>query len=158
MWQAFLYQSVMYQGRSISWLGISFPLPGAFGDVSHFFHSARSFNSPDAIVRQVTNRDAEVYAVHPDFDYHQSVMAIMAPPARPKKTPSPESRATVKQTPGAKGDEMVRSGSLQSEPAYDEIARLAYNYWLDRKDTGEGSPEQDWLRAEEELRGDRPVR
>jgi hypothetical protein len=32
------------------------------------------------------------------------------------------------------------------------FARLAYIYWLDRKDTVEGSPEQDWLRAEDELR------
>jgi hypothetical protein len=110
-----------------------------------------------------------------NFDYYQSVMAGMAPapPAKSKKTsspqspspqspspqsPSPQSKATPRQPAVAEGDEIVKSGSLRAERAYDEIARLAYNYWLDRKDTGEGSPEQDWLRAEEELRGDRPVR
>jgi hypothetical protein len=37
------------------------------------------------------------------------------------------------------------------EPASDEIARLAYTYWEARGCQG-GSPEEDWLRAERELR------
>lgn len=36
-------------------------------------------------------------------------------------------------------------------PAGDEIARLAYSYWEARGYQG-GSPEEDWLRAEQELR------
>jgi hypothetical protein len=40
-------------------------------------------------------------------------------------------------------------------PGYDEIAALAYAYWLERG-CPTGSPEVDWLRAERELaaRGD----
>ena len=37
-------------------------------------------------------------------------------------------------------------------PTHDEIARLAEKYWADRGHP-HGSPEEDWLRAEEELRG-----
>jgi hypothetical protein len=37
------------------------------------------------------------------------------------------------------------------EPATDEIAQLAYLYWEARGCKG-GSPEEDWLRAEQELR------
>jgi hypothetical protein len=70
--------------------------------------------------------------------------------AKLKKTLSPAAKATASETPVAEGDELVHPA-----PAYDDVARLAYTYWLDRKDTGEGSPDQDWLRAEEELRGDR---
>jgi hypothetical protein len=36
-------------------------------------------------------------------------------------------------------------------PSYDEVARLAYSYWEARGCHG-GCPEEDWLRAEEELR------
>jgi hypothetical protein len=36
-------------------------------------------------------------------------------------------------------------------PAADEIAALAYTYWAGRGCQG-GSPEEDWLRAEQELR------
>ena len=35
-------------------------------------------------------------------------------------------------------------------PSYQEIAALAERYWLDRG-RPEGSPEQDWLRAEHDL-------
>jgi hypothetical protein len=35
-------------------------------------------------------------------------------------------------------------------PSQEEIARLAYSYWLERDGSG-GSPGEDWLRAEEEL-------
>jgi hypothetical protein len=37
-------------------------------------------------------------------------------------------------------------------PTFDEIAQLAYSYWEARGYQG-GSSEQDWLRAEQELRG-----
>ena len=36
-------------------------------------------------------------------------------------------------------------------PTPDQIARLAEKYWAERG-WPEGSPEQDWLRAEQELR------
>ena len=38
-----------------------------------------------------------------------------------------------------------------SGPTLDEIAQLAYSYWEARGYQG-GSSEEDWLRAEEELR------
>lgn len=37
------------------------------------------------------------------------------------------------------------------EPSFEEISTLAYSYWLARNCQG-GSPEEDWLRAEQELR------
>ncbi len=36
-------------------------------------------------------------------------------------------------------------------PECEQVARLAYSYWQDRG-CPEGSPEEDWLRAEAELR------
>jgi len=43
--------------------------------------------------------------------------------------------------------------SAESHIEHESIARLAYDYWRERQDTGVGSPEEDWLRAERELRG-----
>jgi hypothetical protein len=37
------------------------------------------------------------------------------------------------------------------EPTFDQVARLAYSYWVERGYQG-GSSEEDWLRAERELR------
>lgn len=42
------------------------------------------------------------------------------------------------------------------EPTREEIAALAYIYWADRGFQG-GSPEEDWLRAEQELRAKIPA-
>jgi hypothetical protein len=39
-------------------------------------------------------------------------------------------------------------------PDREEIARLAYSYWVGRGGRG-GSPEDDWYRAEQELRARR---
>jgi hypothetical protein len=38
------------------------------------------------------------------------------------------------------------------------IARLAYIHWLERQDGNEGSAEEDWLRAEKEVRERKPAR
>jgi len=46
--------------------------------------------------------------------------------------------------------EAVTSAPL-SEPANETVAALAYSYWAARGYQG-GSPEEDWLRAEQELR------
>ena len=40
-------------------------------------------------------------------------------------------------------------------PSHEDIAVLAYSYWEARGFQG-GSPEEDWLRAEQELRSGRP--
>jgi hypothetical protein len=37
-------------------------------------------------------------------------------------------------------------------PSYQDIAKLAQRYWIDRG-RPEGTPEEDWLRAERDLRG-----
>jgi hypothetical protein len=56
----------------------------------------------------------------------------------PKATTNPRSRTAKKPT--------------TPPPTHDQIARLAEKYWAERG-RPDGSPEQDWLRAEEELRG-----
>ena len=43
----------------------------------------------------------------------------------------------------------------QSGVSYEEISALAYSYWVGRGCQG-GSPEEDWLRAEAELRDRHP--
>jgi len=43
---------------------------------------------------------------------------------------------------------------LETELPYDEVAKLAYSYYQERQGA-EGSPEEDWLRAEHELRSRR---
>jgi hypothetical protein len=45
--------------------------------------------------------------------------------------------------------EMLSPSALVA-PSYQEVARLAYLYWEARGYQG-GSPEEDWLRAEQEL-------
>ncbi len=57
--------------------------------------------------------------------------------AAPKKRKAP----AKKETPAA----------AAAEPSRDDIARLAEKYWAERG-WPDGSPEQDWLRAEQELR------
>ena len=57
-------------------------------------------------------------------------------------------------------DECIEVAVLEIEslgdesPSHDEIAVLAYSYWEARGCQG-GSPEQDWFRAERELRSQR---
>jgi hypothetical protein len=46
----------------------------------------------------------------------------------------------------------------KEEPPLEAIAHLAYSYWLERQDGKEGSPEDDWLRAERELREHKTAR
>jgi hypothetical protein len=43
----------------------------------------------------------------------------------------------------------VARGNVEIEP--EEIARLAYSYW-EARNCEDGSPEEDWLRAERQLR------
>jgi hypothetical protein len=55
--------------------------------------------------------------------------------------PKKRKPAAKKQTPAA----------AAAAPSREDIARLAEKYWAERG-WPEGSPEQDWLRAEQELR------
>ena len=53
-------------------------------------------------------------------------------------------------TPASRSAELgTRSSEIS--PSHEEIASLAFSYWATRG-YANGSPEQDWLRAEEELR------
>ena len=45
----------------------------------------------------------------------------------------------------------AKKQTARPEPTREEIARLAEKFWAERG-WPEGSPEQDWLRAEHELR------
>ncbi len=46
----------------------------------------------------------------------------------------------------------ARSGEIS--PSHEEIAQLAHSYWV-RRDYAHGSPEEDWVRAERELKSAR---
>ena len=60
----------------------------------------------------------------------------------------PGSAAIVPEVPAA--PEVVET-SAEIQPAQEEIAALAYSYWEARGCQG-GSAEEDWLRAEQQLR------
>ena len=48
------------------------------------------------------------------------------------------------------------TAAAPAAPAPEQIAHLAYSYWEARGYQG-GSPEEDWLRAERELRAQAPA-
>ena len=68
-------------------------------------------------------------------------------PAKTAK-PAADGAAPKKRKAPAKKDTTV---AVISEPSREDIARLAEKYWAERG-WPEGSPEQDWLRAEQELK------
>jgi hypothetical protein len=75
------------------------------------------------------------------------VSAAAAAPARRKIATSPrKARPATTTTPAA----MVESAAAAYSPAPEEIAALAYSYWVTRG-YQDGCPEEDWLRAEQEL-------
>ncbi|HEX6546298.1 MAG TPA: DUF2934 domain-containing protein [Bryobacteraceae bacterium] len=49
---------------------------------------------------------------------------------------------------------VATSASLSNQASHHQIAQLAYSYWESRGFQG-GSPEEDWFRAEGELRTSR---
>jgi hypothetical protein len=72
-----------------------------------------------------------------------STGAAAAAPARRKSSSLKRPTAAV---------EVVQPVPVAAEPTQEDIARLAYLYWEARGCQG-GSAEEDWLRAEQELRG-----
>ena len=74
------------------------------------------------------------------------------PASRPraKHVVSPETPATAATEPETLVSRAV-TATLVNEPSREEIAALAYLYWEARGCQG-GSPAEDWLRAEQELR------
>lgn len=70
---------------------------------------------------------------------------------RSRRTASPvEANLAPAAEPAAPAAEAVVA-AVVLEPSSEDIARLAYFYWEARGCQG-GSPEEDWLRAETELR------
>jgi hypothetical protein len=65
-------------------------------------------------------------------------------------TPAAES-ATLESAAVIDAAAVIDSYEVADAPAREEIAALAYSYWESRGYQG-GSPEDDWLRAETELR------
>ena len=60
--------------------------------------------------------------------------------------------AKMKTNPGAESVNTTPEGEYPvSAVDHEELARLAYSYWQDRG-CPIGSPEEDWYRAENELR------
>ena len=83
----------------------------------------------------------------------ESVVSSGAASARAKSTVTRKHRNTAT----AERSESVTAPSSNPQaipgynPTFDEIAQLAYSYWEARGYQG-GSPEEDWLRAEQQLR------
>ena len=75
-------------------------------------------------------------------------------PAKRNTDPVVEgSPSTDTTNPAATPADATSTNSVVVEtPTSEEIARLAYSYWEARGYHG-GSPEEDWLRAEQEIRG-----
>src|ERR1017187_5277634 len=79
-----------------------------------------------------------------------------AAPARRKSAATPRAKHGLKPSPAAAAPETENAAGVVTveatyAPAESEIAALAYTYWAGRGCQG-GSPEEDWLRAEQELR------
>ena len=80
---------------------------------------------------------------------------------RPRRKSEPKTRSNRSTADGLAGQagrtERVGAGqplagaAEDPEPSAAEIERLAYSFWVARGRQG-GSPEADWLRAEQELR------
>lgn len=84
-----------------------------------------------------------------------TVSAAAAAPARRKTATATQKPTASVQKPSpssATGAEaaIVESVEVPSLPKQEEIAILAYSYWVSRGYQG-GCPEEDWLRAEQEL-------
>ena len=82
-------------------------------------------------------------------------------PAKPKttaKTKAGETESAVKTAlktaakSAVKAAPKAKAAALVAAPSHQEIAQLAERYWVERG-WQDGYAEQDWLRAEQELRG-----
>jgi hypothetical protein len=67
-------------------------------------------------------------------------------PAKPRKAAAKTAPAVEESKPALVKTEAKR------EVTHEEISKLAHRFWAERGHQ-HGSPEQDWLRAEQELRG-----
>jgi hypothetical protein len=93
--------------------------------------------NPAPAVRRKTARVRSKHSATP------AETSVIAASADLEASPDPASLAPV---------ELAAVAVASQEPSRDEIARLAYSYWEARGCQG-GSAEEDWLRAELEIRG-----
>jgi hypothetical protein len=79
---------------------------------------------------------------------------VVSAAAPPRRKPASPRRAKHSTPPAEQPLQPLQPAATTAvcEPSPDEIAHLAYSYWAARGYAG-GSPEEDWLRAERELRG-----
>ncbi len=68
----------------------------------------------------------------------------------PRKSTSASDTATAAPRRHSKATP-VAAGSVEPSFSYEEVATLAYSYW-EARGYQPGNPEEDWLRAESELR------
>jgi len=73
---------------------------------------------------------------------------VVSSPAATRRKPANTTRA--KRSAPMAAATAPATQSVQNGPTSEQIAGLAYSYWEARGFQG-GSPEQDWLRAEQEL-------
>ena len=83
----------------------------------------------------------------------ETILSSAAAPARTRKHAPAKRKATsaVESSPSTDINALAAAVAVNESPAFDEIARLAYSSWEARGYQG-GSSEEDWLRAEQELR------
>ena len=74
---------------------------------------------------------------------------VVSSPAVTRRKPATTTRA--KRSAPTAAAAAPATQSMQTAPTSEQIASLAYSYWEARGFQG-GSPEQDWLRAEQELK------
>ena len=80
------------------------------------------------------------------------VVSAAAPARRkPASARRPQRSTSPAEKPSGPGGTPAAAAPV-CEPSEDQIASLAYLYWAERGYVG-GTPEEDWLRAERELRG-----
>jgi len=86
---------------------------------------------------------------HPAIYSDPTGAAAAASPVKRRAARTKRVQAPVDGNVSITAEGVVRQEAVVSDR--DAVARLAYSYWEARGFTG-GSPEEDWLRAERELR------
>ena len=79
------------------------------------------------------------------------VSSAAAAPARRKSTSRIARPTSVEVSKTAASQPEVVPAAAEAESFQDAVARLAFSYW-EARGCQAGSPEADWLRAEQELR------
>ena len=79
------------------------------------------------------------------------LVSTAAAPARARRRPAASSKKHTAAEPVSTETKTAASPAIAAEPSREEVAKLAYSYWEARGCQG-GSEEEDWLRAEIELR------